>query len=146
MCVRFKLADTERRLASFADVEELTTNAFAGAVSGITGVGAQKGTLHLMSNHLVCEWTRSVATTTKLPTIIKLADLKQFEVDVSSSGSTDKLYIHYADSAAAVVLALRVKSAAEIIVPSRQAAVQAGNRRVKEFKGTADERSALKAR
>ena len=146
LCVRFKLPDTERRLATFMDVEEQTANAFAGAVSGIVGVGAQKGVLYLLSSHLVCEWTRHVATATKLPTIIKLTDLKQFEVDVSTSGSSDKLYIHYNNNSTAAVLALRVKSAAEIIVPSRQAAVQAGNRRVKEFKGTADERSALKAK
>jgi hypothetical protein len=140
LCVRFKLPGTERRLAKFADIEELTANTVALAVSGMNGVGTKKGVLYLMSSHLVCECTRHA------PTIIKLADLQRFEVDVSTLGSNEKLFIHHRSNSNSVVLALLVKSAAQIIAPSRQAAIQAGNRRVKECKVTADDHSMLKAK
>ena len=98
-----------------------------------------------MTSYLICEWKSTAVTRSKDPVKIKLTDLKHFEHDSSSSGS-DKLLIHYVSSGLPAILSLRVRAAADIIVPARQAAVSAGNRRVKEFVGTADERNALRKR
>jgi hypothetical protein len=135
LCLRFKTPDTERRIASFADVEE---------ISG--GFQTQKGTLYLMTSFLVCEWSRNITTTVKEMIKIRLTDLRHFEHDPPSSGSLEKLHIHYISDSKLVELKLRVKSAAEIIVPTRQAAVLLGNRRVKEFIGTVDDRNSLKSK
>jgi hypothetical protein len=135
LCLRFKLPDTERRVAMFPDVEEISS-----------GFQTQKGTLYLMTSYLVCEWSRSITTTVKEAIKIKVTDLKHFEYDPAVSGSLEKLHIHFVNDTKPMVLSLRVKSAAEVIVPSRQSAVALGNRRVKEFMGTVDERNALKSK
>jgi hypothetical protein len=138
LCLKFGTPDTERRIASFPDVEE-SSGGIGPLLSGT------KGCLYLMTSYLVCEWKSTAVTRSKDPVKIKLTDLKHFEHD-SSSGGVDKLLIHYVSNTLPAVLSLRVRSAVDIIVPARQAAVSAGNRRVKEFAGTADERNDLRKR
>jgi hypothetical protein len=133
LCLRFKIPDTERRVSSFSDIAEISGSRLL----------ANECNLYIFTSYIVCEWSKASLTKVKDPLSIRLSDLKLFEHEPPAT-STDKikLHIHYTSG----VLDLLVKSAPEIIIPARQAAFYAGNRRVKVFLGTADERQKVKSR
>lgn len=129
-CLRFNIPDTERCVSSFSDIEELSC----------TTSESRKCHLYIFTSYIVCEWTETYRTLND-PLKIKHAELKLFEHDPPVHYNDNvTLRVHFATG----LLYLRVKSAENIIIPAREAAFLAGNRRVKVFLGTADERQEVK--